>query len=221
MKNEMLSILEGNKIMSLLQNAPLPTSRSVGVRDIRGAIRHFAAPIFRTETLRNDEARSGGFTLIELLVVVLIIGILAAVALPQYEKAVWKSRASNMQTFMRSIATAQNAYFLANGTGITDLDELTLDLTGFKKGTNFGGDSTAIKAYNDLFEIRLGAGYNAAYFISGKYKGCGLLINYKTDTWTCREWHYYYKGEEGGFCQKIMKAGDLSSDEGNVRNYAM
>ncbi|WP_428050224.1 type IV pilin protein [Candidatus Avelusimicrobium caledoniensis] len=167
--------------------------------------------------MKNRQA----FTLIELLVVVLIIGILAAVALPQYEKAVWKSRAANMQTFMRSIATAQNAYFLANGTAVTDLDELTLDLTGFKKGTKLAGDSTAIKAYNDLFEIRLGASYTTAYFMSGKYKGCGLSTKYQTGTWTCCEWHYYYKGEEGGFCQKIMKAGELLSDENNVRKYAM
>ena len=56
-----------------------------------------------------------GFTLIELLVVVLIIGILSAVALPQYTKAVEKSRAASAWTILDGMRKATEVWSLANG----------------------------------------------------------------------------------------------------------
>ena len=176
----------------------------------------------RTGKLGNDGIfyNNKAFTLIELLVVVLIIGILAAVALPQYEKAVWKSRAATMQTFLRNVENAQQAYYLANATQATELDELAVSFEGFTAGSVLGGSSSApIKAYNDMFEIRLEASNSIAYFISGKYKGCGFRVN-KMGEWACKEWNAYYK-TAGGFCQKIMKAGELVREENNMREYAM
>ena len=61
--------------------------------------------------MNNEKA----FTLIELLVVVLIIGILAAVALPQYNKAVAKSRAVEIVSFAHSLLQATDLYLLEHG----------------------------------------------------------------------------------------------------------
>ena len=59
--------------------------------------------------------KSLGFTLIELWVVVLIIGILSAVALPQYTKAVEKSRSAEMLSFVSSAKKAVSMWLLENG----------------------------------------------------------------------------------------------------------
>ena len=72
--------------------------------------------------------RNGGFTLIEVLVVVLIIGILAAVAVPQYQKAVEKSRTTQAFAVLRTIAQAQQFYYLANGRYATKFEELDVDI---------------------------------------------------------------------------------------------
>lgn len=58
-----------------------------------------------------------GFTLIELLVVVLIIGILAAVAYPQYRAAVEKSRVTEALTTMDAMAKGAKMRFMSDGNG--------------------------------------------------------------------------------------------------------
>jgi prepilin-type N-terminal cleavage/methylation domain-containing protein len=84
--------------------------------------------------------RPSGFTLIELLVVVLIIGILAAIALPMYNASVEKSRAAEALSIGKVLRGAADRYYLINGTYPSDSDMDALDIS-------FPWESTGIYYY--------------------------------------------------------------------------
>ena len=124
-----------------------------------------------------------GFTLIELLVVVLIIGILAAVAMPQYNKAVEKSRATQALALLKSLYAAQEAYYMANGSYATSFDDLDVSVpwTGTTKWFNSATDTRS----NDKWSLQIYvSGENMAIYlgrISGEYKGAGWTMALKGD----------------------------------------
>jgi type IV pilus assembly protein PilE len=104
------------------------------------------------------------FTLIELLVVVLIIGILAAIALPQYQIAVLKSRFSDAIINIKAVKEAEEIYFLTNGGYTSDPNLLDVKITQPK-----GFNSLVINtSENRLY-----------YFYSTGLGGIGAYLNYR------------------------------------------
>lgn len=91
-----------------------------------------------------------GFTLIEILVVVVIIAVLAAVAVPQYQRAVYKSRFRALMSIARGVNQGNEDFYLTNGHYAEDLSSLMIT------GSNEYPDGTSVQlSTNDKYSYVL------------------------------------------------------------------
>ena len=175
-----------------------------------------------------------GFTLIELLIVVLIAGILTAIAVPQYQKAVTRSRNATLKAYVTAIGQAEKLYFMEHGKYAANFRDLDVKLSGFREPTTSGTEEKYFNSSNPCALATMGdnAIIYADNFLlmlntTNVTKGMSVRGLYWKDKWTQIKWQcagmtYYlpddtlycweggnanngYKQGAGDFCEKIER----------------
>ncbi len=141
-----------------------------------------------------------GFTLIELLVVILIIGILASIAVPQYFKAVEKARVGEATTTLASIRAAADRYKANQSTYPTSFGKLDIVYKD-TSGKNITGTSANLKYYTITMSASADTGSakatrNADAPTYGKYE---ITIDYVTGVMNIK-----CEGAESDDCDSLI-----------------
>ena len=116
---------------------------------------------------------SKGFTLIELLIVVVIIGILAAIAIPKFASTKEKAYLASMKSDLRNGATAQEGYFADNQVYLSGTAK---NLAGTATPLVAMGSYTPSAGVTVVFTATAGTGWSARATHSATTKACAIFI---------------------------------------------